>query len=277
MFDPARKLVKLRRGAAALALGGALGGCTVGPDYHRPDIDVPAAWRLGSTEAERISNVAWWDQFQDPVLSDLVRTALANNKDLKIATANVAQAAAQYGIVRSAQFPQVDANASAARQGVSRTTAVNVPGGSQVFNSYAVNLSASFELDIWGKLRRATEAAEANLLASEQGRGTVVLTLVATVANGYIQLRALDRQLEIAQYTEGTLGEAARLQRIRFEEGAVPQSDYQQAEAQYREAASRVPELERQIAQQENFINVLLGRNPGSIARGRTINALQFP
>jgi multidrug efflux system outer membrane protein len=152
-----------------------------------------------------------------------------------------------------------------------------VPSGSQVFANYAVNLSASFELDVWGKLRRATESAEATLLASEQGRGTVVLTLVASVASGYIQLRALDRQLEIAQYTRGTLGEAARLQRIRFEEGAVPQSDYQQAEAQYREAASRVPELERQIAQQENFISVLLGRNPGPIARGRAIDALLFP
>jgi multidrug efflux system outer membrane protein len=277
MLESARKLVTVRSGWAALLLGSALAGCTVGPDYRRPDIDVPTTWRLGSTEADQISNIAWWDQFQDPVLSDLVRTALANNKDLKVATANVAQAAAQYGIVRSAQLPQVDANASAERQGVSRTTAVKVPPGSQVFNNYAVNLSASFELDIWGKLRRATEAAEASLLASEQGRGTVVLTLVATVANGYIQLRALDRQLEIALYTKGTLGEAARLQRIRFEEGAVPQSDYQQAEAQYREAASRVPELERQIAQQENFISVLLGHNPGPIARGRTISALQFP
>src|SRR5262249_49013294 len=227
-------------------LGGALYGCTVGPDYRRPDIDVPAAWRLGSTEADRISNIAWWDQFQDPALSDLVRAALANNKDLKVATANVAQAAAQYGIVRSAQLPQVEANASATRQGVSRTTAVNVPGGSQAFNSFGVNLSASFELDVWGKLRRATESAEASLLASQQGRGTVVLTLVSSVASGYIQLRALDRQLEIAQRTTSALGEAARLQRVRMEEGAVPDSDYQQAEAQYREAASRVPELERQ-------------------------------
>jgi multidrug efflux system outer membrane protein len=277
MFHAARKLVKRRSRTVTLLFGAVLAGCTVGPDYRRPDIDVPVTWRLGSSEGEQISNVAWWDQFQDPVLSDLVRTALANNKDVKVAAANVAEAAARYGIVRSAQFPHVDVNASAVRQGVSRSTAVNVPSGSQVFANYAVNLSASFELDVWGKLRRATESAEATLLASEQGRGTVVLTLVASVASGYIQLRALDRQLEIAQYTRGTLGEAARLQRIRFEEGAVPQSDYQQAEAQYREAASRVPELERQIAQQENFISVLLGRNPGPIARGRAIDALLFP
>ena len=276
MLDSMTKLASARKSALVL-LFGALSACTVGPDYRRPDIDVPATWRVGSTEAAQISNIAWWDQFDDPVMSDLVRTALANNKDLKVAIANVDQAAAQYGIVRSAQFPQVDANASATRQGVSRTTAVTVPGGKQAFNDYRLNLSASFELDIWGRLRRATESAQASLLASEEGKRTVVLTVVATVAGGYIQLRALDRQLEIAQYTSRSLGEAARLQRVRFEEGAVPESDFQQAESQYREALARVPELERQIAQQQNFISVLLGQNPGPIARGRTIDALLFP
>ncbi len=277
MFNSSLISSGARNCAIALTFAVLLSGCMVGPDYRRPDVDVPAAWRLGPAEAGEISNIAWWDQFADPVLSNLVRTALANNKDLKIATANVEQAAAQYGIVRSAQFPQVDANASAERQGVSQSTVVTIPGGKQVFNNYAVNLSASFELDVWGRLRRATESAQASLLASEQGKGTVVLTLVATVANAYIQLRALDRQLEIAQYTSDSLGEAARLQKVRFEEGAVPESDYQQAEAQYRAALARVPELERQIAQQENFISVLLGRNPGPIARGRTIDALFFP
>ena len=150
-------------------------------------------------------------------------------------------------------------------------------GGPGAFNDFGVNLSASFELDLWGRLRRATESARASLLASEQARSTVVLTLVATVANGYIQLRALDRQLEIAQYTSRSLGEAAHLQQIRLEEGAVPESDYVQAESQYREASARVPELEREIAHQETFISVLLGQNPGPIARGRTIDALLFP
>jgi multidrug efflux system outer membrane protein len=249
----------------------------VGPDYRRPEIDVPASWRLGATEAGAISNIAWWDQFQDPVLSNLVRTALANNKDLKVATANVDQAAAQYGIVRSAQFPQLSADAAAQRQRLSGTTALGSGTGRGQFNDFGVNLSASFELDIWGRLRRASESARASLLASEQGRGTVVLTVVATVASGYIQLRALDRQLEIAQRTSDSLGEAARLQKIRFEEGAVPESDYRQAESQYREALARVPELEREIAQQENFINVLLGHNPGPIPRGLDIDALVFP
>ena len=273
MFNSSLNASGVRNGAVALLLAVPLSACMVGPDYRRPGVEVPVAWRLGATEAGEISNIAWWDQFQDPVLSNLVRTALANNKDLEIATANVDQAFAQYGIVRSAQFPQVDARGSAARE----RSSANIRLGGQTFNDYGVNLSASFELDIWGKLRRATESARASLLASQQGKGTVVLTVVTTVASGYIQLRALDRQLEIAQRTSQSLGEAARLQRVRFEEGAVPASDYQQAESQYREAAAQVPELERQIAQQENFISVLLGRNPGSIARGRDIDALLFP
>jgi outer membrane protein, multidrug efflux system len=275
MRDPIAKTKELRGIAAALAFGLALSACTVGPDYHRPDIDAPPAWRLGATEAEEISNVVWWDQFQDPVLSDLVHTALANNKDLQIATANIDQALAQYGITRSAQFPQINLGASAARQ----KDSANAPQsrGSGTFNDYQLNLSASFELDLWGKLRRATESSRASLLASQEGRGAVILTVVSEVADGYIQLRALDRQLDIARRTSETLGEVARLQRIRFEGGAIPESDYRQAESQYRDAAARVPELERQIAQQENFLSVLLGHNPGPIPRGRDIDHLLFP
>jgi multidrug efflux system outer membrane protein len=277
MFNSSLNASGVRNGAVALLLAVPLSACMVGPDYRRPEVEVPVAWRLGPTEAGEISNIAWWDQFQDPALSQLVRTALANNKDLEIATANVDQAAAQYGIVHSAEFPQLSAGATAERQGLSKTTALGSGTGRGQFNDFGVNLSASFELDVWGRLRRATESARASLLASQQGRGTVVLTVVTTVASGYIQLRALDRQLEIAQRTSQSLGEAARLQRVRFDEGAVPASDYQQAESQYRQAVAQVPELEREIAQQENFISVLLGRNPGSIARGRDIDALLFP
>lgn len=273
MFPSTLNASGVRNGALALLLAVPLSACMVGPDYRRPEVELPAAWRLAAAEAGEISNIAWWDQFQDPVLSNLVRTALANNKDLEIATANVDQAFAQYGIVRSAQFPQVNAGASATRE----RSSANIRLGGQTLTDYGVNLSASFELDIWGRLRRATESARASLLASQQGKGTVVLTVVTTVASGYIQLRALDRQLEIAQHTSQSLGEAARLQRVRFEEGAVPASDYQQAEAQYRDSVARVPELEREIAQQENFLSVLLGHNPGAIPRGRDIDALLFP
>jgi multidrug efflux system outer membrane protein len=276
MFNSTLNAAVVRNGAAALLLAMPLSACMVGPDYRRPEVDVPAAWRLGATEAAEISNIAWWEQFQDPVLSSLVRTALENNRDLEIATANVDQAAAQYGIVHSAEFPQLSAGASAERQGLSRTTAIGASTGRGQFNDLCESL-ASFELDVWGMLRGASESSRASLRASAEGKRTVVLTVVTSVASGYTQLRALDRQLEIAQRTSQSLGEAARLQRIRFEEGAVPESDYQQAESQYREAVAQVPELERQIARQENFISVLLGHNPGPIQRGRDIDALLFP
>ena len=263
-----------RRLAFMLVL--ALGGCTVGPDYHRPQIDTPADWRAAG-EAAEVGNAAWWDQFQDPALSALVVDAVRNSKDLKIATADVERAFAQYGITRSALFPQVDAQASAARERVSRNGPIAVPAGREYFNDFTADLTLSYEIDIWGRLRRATEAARADLLASEQGRRTVVMTLVTTVATGYIQLRALDRQLEIARLTSASLGEAARLQRVRFQQGARPESDYQQAESAYQAAAAQVPELERLIARQENFLSVLVGRNPGPIARGRDIEALVFP
>src|SRR6202049_3285876 len=148
MFNSILNPVSVRNGAVALLLAVPLSACMVGPDYRRPEVEVPVAWRLGATEAGEISNIAWWDQFQDSVLSNLIRTALANNKDLEIATANVDQAFAQYGIVRSAQFPQLNADASVVRE----RSSANIRLGGQTFNDYGVNLSASFELDIWGKL-----------------------------------------------------------------------------------------------------------------------------
>src|SRR5690348_3058324 len=159
MPNPPRGRTNFRHVAGLLALS--LCACTVGPDYRRPDIDIPANWRLGTTEAVEISNIAWWDQFQDEVLSDLMRIALENNRDVKVATARVDEAFAQYGIVRSAQFPQVEGSASATREGVTRNGSMSLRDGKHIFNSFGVNLSASFELDVWGKLRRATESAQA--------------------------------------------------------------------------------------------------------------------
>jgi len=259
-----------------LAVG--VAGCMIGPDYQRPELVVPSAWRVSTEEAARISDAAWWDRFGDPVLSHLVRTALENNKDLAIATANVDFAFAQYGITRSALYPQLDGNASAQRNRLSeKTKPSQVSPGHQAFDDYRLNVSASYELDVWGKLRRETEAARANLLASEEGRRTVVLTVVASVASAYVQLRALDRQLDIARATTGSLGEAARLQQARFDEGATPESDFRQAQSQFEIAAAQVPELERQIVRQENLIRALLGANPGPIERGSTIGELKFP
>jgi multidrug efflux system outer membrane protein len=159
----------MRKLALAMLLAAVVTACTVGQDYVRPDVAVPAEWRFAAGEAEERSNVAWWDQFQDPVLSSLVRIALANNKDLKIATAAVDQAFAQYGIVRSSQFPQVTGGASATRTSPSEAIPLAAGGGRRTFNDFGVNLSASFELDLWGRLRRATESARASLLRERAG------------------------------------------------------------------------------------------------------------
>ena len=264
---------------AVLAAACLVAGCAVGPDYTRPALDVPSGWRMGPAEAGEISNAAWWEGFRDPALTRLLADAIAGSLDLKAAVARVDQARAQYGLARSAQFPQVTANASAQRQRASRNTfqGIFIPPGQENFNNYDMDLSASYELDIWGRLRRATEAARAGLLASEEGRRTVVLTLVTTVADAYIQLLALDDELAIAQRTLQSRREVLRLQKSRFEGGVAPESDMRQAESQYQIAAADVPSLQRQIAQQENLINLLAGRNPGPVERGRTLNELAFP
>jgi outer membrane protein, multidrug efflux system len=277
-----RSPVNPNTAALARAIAGAaclLAGCTVGPEYTRPSLDMPAGWRIGPAEAAEISNAAWWDAFQDPALSKLLGEAVAGSLDLKAAAARVDEARAQYGLARSALFPQLNADASGERQRASRTTFFGqaIPPGQLNYSSYDVDLSASYEIDVWGRLRRATEAARAQLLASEEGRRTVVLTLVTNVADAYIQLLALDDELAITQRTLESRREVLRLQKARFEGGVAPESDMRQAESQYQIAAAAVPSLQRQIAQQENLISLLVGRKPGLVERGRTFSQLPFP
>src|SRR5713226_5765470 len=153
MNNSSSKAQSMGNHALTLLLAASLSACMIGPDYRRPEVEIPPAWRLAAAEAGEISNIAWWEQFQDPALSTLVRTALENNKDLQIATASVDQAFAQYGITRSALWPQVDAGASAAKQRLSGNAGpVPVPSGRETFNDYSVNLSAGYELDVWGRL-----------------------------------------------------------------------------------------------------------------------------
>ncbi|HRL75461.1 MAG TPA: efflux transporter outer membrane subunit [Candidatus Accumulibacter phosphatis] len=251
-------------------------GCMVGPDYVRPPLDAPTAWRLSEQDARDLANTAWWEQFADPVLNDLVTTALRENKDLMIATARVEEFAGNYGFVRSGLFPQVGASADARRQ---RDVAAVVLGAGQdnTFNTYNVVLNASWEIDIWGRIRRQTEAARARLLASEEGRRGVILSLVGSVAGAYVNLRDLDRQLEIARATAKSRGESYDLFKLRFEGGLISVLELSQNRSQYEEALATIPPLEKAIAQQENGLSVLLGRNPGPIARGRSIDELTLP
>ena len=251
-------------------------GCMVGPDYVRPPVDTPAGWRLSEQDARDLANTAWWEQLDDPVLNDLVTTALRENKDLMIAAARVEEFAGNYGFVRSGLFPQVGAGYEARRQRDVSAVVIGA-GGGQTYNSYNAVLNASWEIDIWGRIRRQTEAARAQLLASEEGRRGVILSLVGSVAGAYINLRNLDRQLEIARETAKSRGESYELFKLRFEGGIISVLELSQNRSQYEEALATIPPLEKAIAQQENGLSVLLGRNPGPILRGKTIDQLALP
>ncbi len=248
-------------------------GCMIGPDYFRPAVDTPPAWRLTDQAAKDLANSAWWEQFGDPVLSDLIAAALRENKDLLIASARIDEYAGRYGIARAQLFPQLSAGVDGYKQ-------KNVPSGSTVkdtYNSYEALLSASWEIDLWGKIRRQSEAARAQIVASEEGRQGVILSLVASVAGGYTTLRDLDRQLQIATDTANARAASYQLFKDRYEGGVISLLELSQNKSQYEEALASIPPLEKSIAQQENALSVLLGRNPEPIARGRSIDDLVVP
>ena len=253
--------------------------CMVGPNYQRPTVETPQTWRFEDKEAKDVANTTWWEQFGDPVLNDLIQTALRENKDVKIAAARVEQFAGQYGTTRAALFPQVGAGASAGRQRMSeRTGPTPLEGqGNPTFSNYELFINASWEIDLWGKLRRATEAARANLLSTEEARRSVILTLVSSVANSYINLRDLDKQLELTTQTAGNYKASYDLFNLRFQHGIVSEIEVSQAKSQYEQAAGNIPFFEKQISQQEDALCVLLGRNPGPIPRGKTIDQLIVP
>jgi len=266
----------MRKPLLVTLLALAASGCMVGPDYVRPPVDTPAAWRLSEQDARDLANTAWWEQFGDPVLNDLVATALRENKDLMIAAARVEQFAGNYGIVRSGLFPQVGAGYEVRRQRDISAVVVGA-GGDETYNSYNAVLNASWEIDIWGRIRRQTEAARAQLMASEEGRRAVILSLVGSVSGAYINLRDLDRQLDIARATAKSRGESYEIFKLRFAGGIISVLELSQNRSQYEEALASIPPLEKAIAQQENGLSVLLGRNPGPIPRGRDIDHLALP
>jgi multidrug efflux system outer membrane protein len=255
-----------------------LTGCmTVGPDYKRPVIDTPAAWRIEEREVRDLANTAWWQQFNDPVLNGLVGTALEQNKDLLIATARIEEFFGRYFSTRGDQFPSAGGNADAFRQRLSEKGFSRFDGKDNPYNQYEAFLNAGWEIDFWGKFRRATEAARAELLGTEEGRRTVVLTLVGAVSAAYVDIRALDKQLKITQRTADSRKGTLELFRLRFQNGIISEVDLSQAESEYEDALARIPDFERAIGQTENALSVLLGRNPGPIARGLTLDELILP
>jgi multidrug efflux system outer membrane protein len=223
-------------------------------------------------------NTEWWRQFNDPVLDKLIAEALASNKNVKIAAANIEQAAGVLMQVRSPIFPQLGYSGVAERSRLSELAATplsaSVPNPQNTFQALG---SATWEIDLWGRIRRLTESAQANLLATEYAKRGVVLSLVSSVASSYVQLRSLDEQLRIARLTLSTYAESVRLFELQFKYGVVSQMNVEQARSQYETAAASVPSLESQIAQTEYALSILLGRNPGPIERGKQITELTMP
>jgi len=268
----------VRGRALILAAAALVSGCTVGPDYSRPETVTPDKWRIDYPQAADVANTKWWEQFDDPALNRLIDAALRENRDLFIAAARVDQFVGQLAVVRSQFYPQIGYSANASRN---RSSEVGqpplAPGADPYYTLYQGALSAQWQIDLFGRVRRQSEAAQAQVYASEQGRRGVILTLVTSVASSYVNLRALDRQLEIAQATAKNYADTARIFELRFKGGVVSEVELNQVESQYQQALAAIPALEQQIAAQENLISVLLGRNPGPIARGRTIDELSTP
>lgn len=266
------------RGLMALAFTLLIIGCTVGPDYTRPAIDVPPAFNNRDRNAQQAANVAWWKQFQDLELDALIAEALANNRDIKIAAANIEQAAAVLTQSRSGFYPQIGYDGSGTRERSSETDASRLYSIMQNPRIYYQTLaSASWEIDLWGRIRRLSEAARAELFASEAAWQGVILSLVASVANSYIQLLGLDEQILVAKRTLATYAASLALFEKRFKYGQVSKMTVVQARSQYETAAVAIPQLNSQLEQTENALSILVGRNPGPIRRGRTIHQLQLP
>jgi len=259
MMRPARIVV------ATLSFG-LLIGCKVGPNYHRPAVQPPTAYRdlaqnpQLQAQAASFADLPWWRVFQDPQLQDLIKTALKQNYDLQLATERINAARAQVSITRSSLFPQVsvDGNFSGGKDGTFQTRS----------NFLNLAADAAFQVDLFGRLRRATEAARAQLLATEDARQTVILTLVSDVASDYFSLLSLDLQLEITHDTINAQTESVKLTKFRVDHGVATKLDVLQAKQTLDTANATVPDLERQIAQEENAISILLGDYPHGVTRG---------
>ncbi len=255
---------------AALGLAALLAGCAgLNPDYTRPAVDLPQAWRDAPAEGVRAQDAPWWKVYGDPVLDRLIEEALANNASVMLALARVDEARAALGATSAEQLPYVTASANRNRTRLSQRGATPLPPGfDPEHNDTRVSADVSYEIDLWGRLRNATQAARAELLATEAARETVRIALTSDVAQGYFALRALDAQLAATRRSLATRTEALELQKKRAQLGDISEYDYRQLEADVAAERAQVPVLEQQRAQQENALAVLLGRSPRAIYEG---------
>jgi multidrug efflux system outer membrane protein len=259
-----------------------LAGCMLGPDYQRPPLSLPAQFRDAAPsapgpEAPALANLQWFQLFQDETLQGLIRLALQQNYDVRLAVARILAAQAQLGFTRSFLFPQLDGGGVISRDRISEERLISPPPGQNEGNTFFLGLSLFYEVDLWGRLRRETEAARATLLASDWAHRAVLVTVVAEVASAYFALRGFDLDLEIARRTFASREKSLRLTRARKEEGVATQLDIRQAENLLYTAAARIPAVERQIAQTENTIRFLLAQPPSPVRRGLPLTAQPQP
>ncbi|MDH3514097.1 MAG: efflux transporter outer membrane subunit, partial [Gammaproteobacteria bacterium] len=264
---------KYSRHAVAIIAVLALAGCVnLAPDYRRPATDMPADWKSPDGRSAADLGVTWWKVFGDPRLDIMVDEALAHNANLAVAVARVDEARALLGETRSGQFPVVDAAYSRDRTQSSLRTATPLPpGAARQRDNYRGTLNVAYELDLWGRLRNATSAARAELLATEAARETVRIALVADVVQAYFALRSLDEQVAATQRSVDSRGESLALQKIRYDAGVISEFEYRQLEAEELAARAQLPVLESRRTRQENALAVLLGRSPRAIYTGMVV------
>jgi multidrug efflux system outer membrane protein len=260
---------------AALLAGNMVAGCMVGPNYHKPDVQAPSAFHnlpenvQAEAQAASYADLPWWQVFPDPVLQDLIRTALKQNYDLLTATERISAARGQLAVTRSSLFPQVKGDGQ-------------FIGGNETFfpataNALLLTADVAFQVDLFGGLRRATQASRAQLLATEAARQTVVLTVVSDVASDYFALLQLDLELQIARDTVKTQEDSVKLTSLRLDHGVATKLDVLQAQQVLDTANAQIPDLERQIAQEEDAISILLGNYPGAVPRGHALAEQALP
>jgi len=250
-------------------------GCAVGPDYRRPDAPLPDAWTQDLEHAAEAANIEWWKQFDDPVLDELIATALVENKDVNIAAARIAEFAGRLKTTRSALFPEIDYGAGVSRNQRSEEGAVPIRRDEERINTnYDLGVGIGWELDLWKRIGKASEASRAELMSVVEERDALALSLVSEVAVRYINLLCLDRELEITRQTVDYRGEWLQIFERRSAGGQVSGLEIAQVRSAYEQAAARVPRLELRISLAENELSVLVGRNPGPIQRGKALDAL---
>jgi multidrug efflux system outer membrane protein len=269
----------MRKEAALILIAIALSGCAMGPNYQRPKIDTPAQFRDASATPQSLADIKWFDLFKDDKLSALVKTALAENYDMRIASARVLEERAQLGIVRADMFPMLTASVSLTTQRASSIGATTfIPAGLDLSATYTqAGFNLNWELDLWGRIRRLTEAARAQYLASEDARYGVTTTLISDVTAGYFNLREDDLELEIANQTKKVAERGLQLTTLRRDSGVATSLDVHQAEQFLYTATSQIATTERQIQQDENLLSLLIAKNPQAIERGKALTEFPTP